>query len=184
MKIKTVKELMVPLSEYTTVSEDTTLYEAVKALEETQENFDQTRYRHRAILITDKNNHIVGKVSQLDMIKALEPKYRGIENKKSLSRFGYSQDFLQSIMDQHQLWQETVTDTCKKASKILVKTFMYTPTEGEYIKEGASMDAAVHQLIMGHHHSLLVTRGKEIVGILRLTDVFKETCDLIHECHT
>jgi hypothetical protein len=27
---------------------------------------------------------------------------------------------------------------------------------------------------MGHHQSLLVTRDKDIVGILRLTDVFNE----------
>ena len=28
--------------------------------------------------------------------------------------------------------------------------------------------------VMGRHQSLLVTRDEEIVGILRLTDVFKE----------
>ena len=33
-----IKELMVPLSEYATVKEDATLYEAVLALEEAQEN--------------------------------------------------------------------------------------------------------------------------------------------------
>ena len=38
MKSYTVKELMVPLSEYATVSEDATLYEAVLSLEEAQEN--------------------------------------------------------------------------------------------------------------------------------------------------
>jgi CBS-domain-containing membrane protein len=56
---------------------------------------------------------------------------------------------------------------------------MYTPTEGEFIKEDAHMREAVHLLVMGHHHSLLVTSGEDIVGILRLTDVFMAIFDLM-----
>jgi hypothetical protein len=73
-----MKDLMVPLSEYATVTEDATLYEAVLALEAAQENFEDkhTRYCHRAILILDKDGHVIGKLSQLDVLRALEPKYR------------------------------------------------------------------------------------------------------------
>ena len=46
MKSYSVKELMVPLSEYATVTENATLYDAVLALEEAQENFeDESTYR-------------------------------------------------------------------------------------------------------------------------------------------
>jgi len=37
-------------------------------------------------------------------------------------------------------------------------------------------------LVMGHHPSLLVTKGGEIVGILRLTDVFMEIFRLMKLC--
>ena len=37
-------------------------------------------------------------------------------------------------------------------------------------------------MIMGHHQSLLVTSGERIVGILRLSDVFKEVSDRIKAC--
>jgi CBS domain-containing protein len=60
---------------------------------------------------------------------------------------------------------------------------MYTLTEGEYVREDATLDEAIHQLVIGHHQSLLVTRGEEIVGILRLSDVFREICNMIKECH-
>ena len=50
---------------------------------------------------------------------------------------------------------------------------MYKPTEGEYIKVSATMNEAIHQLIIGKHHSLLVRNGSDIVGIVRLTDVFE-----------
>jgi len=73
MKSYTVKDLMVPLSEYATVSEDATLYDAVLSLERAQENFEDkhTRYRHRAILVLDKDDQVVGKLSQLDVLRSL-----------------------------------------------------------------------------------------------------------------
>ena len=51
MKTKTVSELMVPLSEYATVSEEATLYDAILALEKAQEEFNGFEYKHRAILV-------------------------------------------------------------------------------------------------------------------------------------
>ena len=62
-----VADLMVPIDEYATVSDDATLYEAVIALEKAQEELDrkQHHYLHRAILVYNKNNHICGKISQL-----------------------------------------------------------------------------------------------------------------------
>ena len=177
-----VKELMVPLAEYATVSEDATLYETVMALEKAQQEFDQTRYRHRAVLVYGKQKNIVGKVSQLDILKSLEPKYKQFDDSKSISRFGYSPKFLKSMLTQFSLWDKPLSDICKKASGLIVKDFMYTPTEGEIIEETATLDEAVHQLVMGHHQSLLVTGGGQIVGILRVTDVFKEVCNIIKTC--
>ena len=182
MKSHTVKEVMVPLAKYATVPETATMFEAVMALEKAQEEFDQTRYRHRAVLVYDKNKQIVGKVSQLDILKALEPKYEQIEDTKSISRLGYSRQFLKKMMDQFNLWNKPLDDICKKASSMKVKDFMYTPTEGEYIEESATLDQGIHQLIIGHHQSLLVTREKDIVGVLRVTDVFKEVCNIIKIC--
>jgi CBS domain-containing protein len=182
METLTVKDLMVPLSRYATVSEDATLGEAVKSLKMAQKEFDQTRDKHRAILITDKDNRIVGKLSQLDVIRALEPKYMKIDNPKSLSRFGFSQDYLKYTLKEHHLWENALDDICKKAAKLIVKHFMYSPTEGEFVEENASLNEAIHQLVMGRHQSLLVTRGNDIVGILRLTDVFREISNKISSC--
>ncbi len=172
MESTSVQEIMVPLSEYPTVGENATLYEAVLALESAQEAFDQERYRHRAILIQDQDNRVVGKLSQMDVIKALEPTYFELDQDHSLDRFGLSDDFLKSMREQHGLWDQPVADLCRAAGSRQVKEFMYTPTEGEYVPEDASLAEAVHRLVVGHHHSLLVTRGSEIVGVVRLTDVF------------
>ena len=176
---------MVPLEEYATVPDSATLYEAVLALEEAQEKFDHLPYKHRAILVYDSKDRIVGKLGQLDIIRALEPKYGDMGNIKSLSRFGLSRKFISSIMENNYLWEKPLTDICKKGGNLIVKEFMHKPGEGEYINEDASLEVACHQLVLGHHQSLLVTRGDKIIGILRLTDVFnaifqtmKTTCSL------
>lgn len=175
MKSKTVKEVMVPIDEYATVGEDATLIDAVMALEKAQLEFDQTRYRHRAILVLNKNNHIVGKISQHDVIKALEPHYQKIRSHEqdALDRFGLSDFFTKAAMKEYSFWDKPLQNLCEKAVGQKVKDFMYMPSQGEFVEENATMDEAIHRLVIGKHHSLLVTRGKEIVGVLRLVDVFE-----------
>ena len=185
METMLIKDLMVPLDEYATVPNSATLYDAVLALEEAQEKFDHLPYKHRAVLVYDSKDQIVGKLGQLDIIRALEPKYGEMGNIKSLSRFGLSRKFISSIMENNYLWEKPLTHICKKGADIKVKDFMHTPVEGEYVNEDASLEVACHQLVLGHHQSMLVTRGDKIIGILRLTDVFnaifqtmKTTCSL------
>ena len=169
MNSKIVKDLMVPLSEYATVSEDATVYEAIHTLERAQAEYDKSHYKHRAILVYDKANKIVGKVSQLDILRSLEPKYglMGKQNPMSqigLSRFGFSPKFMKDIVDQFNLWDAPIEDSCKAASKLTIKEIMYTPTEGEYVEDKASLAVAIHQLLMGHHQSLLVTNARKLSG--------------------
>jgi CBS domain-containing protein len=175
---------MVPLTEYATVSEDATLFEAVMSLERAQEEFEDkhTRYRHRAILVLDGQGNVVGKISQLDVLRALEPKYEDLIKGRGLQRYGFAKEFEKSILEDFQLFANPLDDICRKAGEQSVKKFMYTPTEGEYVEEKASLDVAIHQLIMGHHQSLLVTGGRKIVGILRLTDVFAAVFHKMKEC--
>ena len=73
-------------------------------------------------------------------------------------------------------------DICRRSANIKVKDIMYTPEEGEYVDEAASVDAAIHQLVSGRHQSLLVSRDADVVGILRLSDVFMEVCRAIKGC--
>ena len=59
---------------------------------------------------------------------------------------------------------------------------MVTPSEGEYISEESSLDEAIHMLVMGNHQSLLVKKGDEITGILRLVDLFHKVAETIKLC--
>jgi len=171
-----VKDIMIRLEEYACVYQEATLYEAVMALEEAQHKFNRSAYKHRAVLVHDENNKIVGKLSQLDVLRGLEPKYKDIGDFKHISRFGFSKSYLKAMVTDFGLWQKPMERIAQEAQRIKVKNIMYTPSEGEYVDENASLDEAIHQLVIGHHQSLLVTRAGQVVGILRLTDVFSQVC--------
>lgn len=185
MKTISAKDLMVPLSEYATVSQEGTLWDAVSALQKAQEELDTSRYKylHRAVLVYDENKRIVGKIGQLDVLEALEPKYGKIGIPRSVSGTGFSTDFIRSMLDKYSLLKQPLRDICTKAAKLKVKTFMHIPTEGEYVEESSSLDEAIHLLVIGRHQSLLVTnKQEEIVGILRLTDVFRYIWEEMRQC--
>ncbi|MEW6672917.1 MAG: CBS domain-containing protein [Thermodesulfobacteriota bacterium] len=177
-----VKDLMVPLADYATVSEDASLYDAVVALGKAQKAFNKDRDKHRAILVLDKNGYVIGKLSQMDVIKGLEPNYEKIGSLRDTSRFGFSPDFMRSLIKNYGLWDRPLRELCKKAAVKKVSEIMYRPTEGEYVNADDTLDQGIHQLIFGHHQSLLVMRRKQIVGILRLSDVFREICSMIESC--
>lgn len=172
METITVNKLMVPLSEYSTVSEDDTLYDAVQVLKKAQKNYEPGKHRHRAVLVHDGNNRVVGKLGQIEILKALEPKYAKIGDLNNLSRAGFSPDFLKDMMEKYALWDQPINIICDKASRVKVKDIMHTPAPGEFIEEGAALGEVIHNMLMGMHHSLLVTRKSEIVGIVRLVDIF------------
>ena len=50
MKVKKVKEVMIPLLEYATVNEEDTLETAVKTLLASHQTMDQSKYKHRVRL--------------------------------------------------------------------------------------------------------------------------------------
>ena len=176
IKTSTLEGIMVPLSEYATVSENASILDAINALEGAQKAFDPKRYRHRAVIVLDKANNVVGKLSQHDIIQALEPKFKETkEGKKgALDHLGFGRKFIESVSQQYTMWDRPLQNLYQKALEQKVKSFMYKPTEGEYINVSASMNETIHQLIVGRHHSLLVTKnGIDIVGVVRLTDVFE-----------
>jgi CBS domain-containing protein len=179
-----IAQLMVPLSEYATVSEGATLYDAVMALERAQEKYiyKHSEYRHRAILVLDQKCKVVGKISQIDVLRGLEPKYKEILEGKGFRGVGFSKKFLKSMLKDYVLFDSPLHDICRKASEQPVTRFMETPGEGEFIAETASLDEAIHQFVIGHHQSLLVTRGEDVIGIIRLTDVFSAVFHMMKEC--
>ncbi len=178
----TVKEIMVPLEQYATVHEDASLYEAVLAIEECGKG--KGPQDARAVLVVNSENQVVGKFNQLDIVRSLEPGYKKIvDSRPDAGRVGFSRRFLKLIASDYDLWSKPMDQICGKAANIHAKDIMHKPTnEGQYVDENASINQAIHQVVMGRHQSLLVTKEEKIIGILRLTDIFSEIANCMKAC--
>ena len=177
--METVKELMVPIEQYATVNQEMTIREAIESLEKAQERYQsqEVAYKHRALLVLNSENQVVGKLSHLDVVMSMEPKYRSQKGSEAIAHTaaaGLSPELLKSMMEWYSLWAESFDERCQKVLTMKVKDCMYTPRNDEYVQESDSLETAVHQLVMGRHQSLLVTKDRRIVGVLRLTDIFQQ----------
>ncbi|MEW5911614.1 MAG: CBS domain-containing protein [Thermodesulfobacteriota bacterium] len=179
-----VKDLMVPLAEYVTVPRNATVYQAVEALEQSWATKTKGGHRHRAVLVLDRKKNVVGKLSQHAIVRVLEPKYSEIGDLDRLTHFGLNVDFLQSMVERQELWTDPLKTLCTRAASLKVKDVMTIPGEEDYVKHDATLAHACHMLVMGHKLSLLVTKGKQVIGVLRLVDVFDKIRELIKTCAT
>src|SRR5210317_2350993 len=99
MRTITVRELMVPLEAYATVSKEATLREAILALETAQMTIDPSRHKHRAILVLDDSGNVVSKITMKNILVALEPNYGKLEGTGVLERSGFSPDLIRSMLE-------------------------------------------------------------------------------------
>ena len=184
MKTKQVQDLMVPISDYATIHEDATMEEALRALENENKRFGDAPYRHQSLVVVDSNRHAVGRLSQIDMMRALEPGYNQIGGSESwLGRSVLSKNVLITLREQFGLWEQPLEAMCDHLRKTTVKNHMQKPQEGEFVNNTETLNIAAHRIVMGHHHSLLVVQpDKEIVGILRSTDLFNALYDMLDAC--
>jgi CBS-domain-containing membrane protein len=182
MKEKVVSDLMRPISEYSTISTESNLFQAAQALDQAQKAFEQNPRVHKILLISDDEGGIVGKISQLDVLRVMEPKGKPVGASGLLSRFGISSGYLRPMFDQCKFWERPLIDICKQAGKLKVGRLIHAPLEGEFVEADASLVEAIHQLALEHHQSLLVTQHGKIVGVLRQSDIFKEVFETLATC--
>jgi CBS domain-containing protein len=168
-----VKDLMVPISEYATVVVGTSLIDAVRTLEQAQEAYTMSKYQHRAVLVLDESGRVVGKISQLRALKAIQPDFKSNAEIEQLKEFNFSNNYIAQLRDLYSSHGKIMSKhSLREASTKKVEEFMQTPSPGEYVSENCSLDTAIHRLVAGTHLSLLVTRNEKIVGVLRISDVF------------
>jgi len=172
MNAQTVKSLMVPLSEYASVPTTATLLETIRALERIQARDTSARYPHRAVLVYDDDGRIVGKVCQTGVIRVLEPDFTSRLGEDALTRFGISDEFLESTLDQSNFWKIPIRRLCRVAGALSASQVMDSLEEGDYVPADAPLQKALALMTSGCHNSLLVTENDDVVGILKLTDLF------------
>lgn len=162
-----VKDLMLPLERYTSVSEEATLEEVFLALESALQGrakTDPTQARDFAVLVLDEDRNVVGRLGVWDVLHGLDP------------QSGRRVDAL-AMVDGYEAWDQPLARleaiTQNRKAKDLVKAL----SKDEYIDEDASLNEALRRLVDNRLLSLVAMSGSETAGILRVVDVFQYVCD-------
>ena len=169
-----VKDLMVPISEYATIPEGSSLFKAVIALENAKQELSGAIYPHWMVLIMGKNKKVLGKLSQLDILRVLSPRDTYTDKIDEMGKFGFSSNFISKMREEYRLRTTSLENfyTHPKTMNMNVEDFMKTIGKSEFVDENTSLDTAAHMMFVKNRLSLLVTREDRFVGVLRLSDVF------------
>lgn len=167
----TIESLMIPVSEYVTVSADSTLQGVFQALDADGRD-KQGQHAHRDVLVIGADGAVLGKVTMFDIYLAMEPAYKSIVDSFSESSV-LTPDYLSKIFKDYNLWGESIGSLCKRAASRKVSDIMHEPVEAEYIGKDEHIDKALHRYIMGVHQPLLVRDDAgAVIGVLRYGDIF------------
>ncbi len=177
MKKLTVSDLMIPLDQYTVVGHDATLTEVITRMRAAQERFGRDRLPARAVLVQDTHGSIIGQIGHLDVLEALEPKYKLLGEIDMLSRGGISQDLSSSLMDNYQVLSDDIDEICAFAADRAAGEVMQPI--GNNIDATAGLTEAIHQVVLTHALRFIVLDRGKPAGVLRQTDLFETVAALM-----
>ena len=75
-----VKEIMIPILNYVTVQKENSLVEVLQSLELARKS--ENEHAHRDAIVVDANGVFIGKLTMIDIFRALEPNYEKVEQQQ------------------------------------------------------------------------------------------------------
>jgi hypothetical protein len=181
VKSITIREIMSETEDFPRISDQANFFDAVLAMDAAQEAFLAGKAKQRILLVEDAAGLVTGKITPMDVLRGLEPKYDKIEDQNIISRFGLSYA-VESMKEEFRLWQKPLADLCNKAIAMKVKDLQNSPTPDHTVNVGSSMDDALHRFALTRHDSLFVLDGGKVIGLLRFSDVYKAVSRTLKEC--
>lgn len=182
-----VADLMIAVDKFPVISQESTLREAILTLDKVENEFSSGKRPQRILLVVDGENRVVGKLTPKDVIRGLDPDYAKQlgEHAKIINE---SYKYLMRSGALHALQELASTpwdDLCVKSRDTKIRDFIPDPPPTQIVEPGDSLNKALHRFIIGKHHSLFVTDGKRLIGLLRFTDVYRVILSKIkYVCYT
>ena len=163
---RSVGEVMIPIEEYTTLDSGATVAEAIQALRRSFQAKSATdqimETGHRSIMIRDDHGRIIGILAILDLMEAIMPAYLKAPRPVTADSVRYSPLF----------WTGMFTAEVEElGSKTLDQVMSPAPASIE--AERSLMEAAYLMATM-QERRLAVTRGEDVVGVIREQELFFE----------
>ena len=168
MKEFFVKDLMIPITDYVTVKKTDTLVNVLQALEASRR---ADKHARRDAIVVDEDGTFLGKVTMIDIFRALEPNYKKMMSGNAAGTL--TSAFVMKAVKEFNLWMEPEADICQRGAAKSVAEVMHTPKSVEYLQEDDTLEKALNLYVMEVHQPLIVKNGATVTGVLRFGDMFE-----------
>jgi CheY-like chemotaxis protein len=163
---RTVFEVMIPISEYTTLGREHTVKEAVTELKRSYHSKVSTsrlmETGHRSILVLGEGPEVVGILSIKDLLETVMPGYLSAAKPSTADSIQYSPMF----------WSGMFTKTVQQIAGKKIRDIMSEAPPA--IDAGANLMEAAYLMIEKEARRLTVTKSGKVVGVIREQDLFFE----------
>jgi DNA-binding response OmpR family regulator len=168
---KRARDIMIPVGDYTTITEDKTVKEAIELLMKSFEGLIASNRvmetGHRSILVFDKNNKLTGILSIQDLIKAVRPAYLYAPKPSTADSIQYSPMF----------WSGLFTTQMKSLAHQKVGDVMSeSPPSAD---EATNLMELANLMFTQGIRRLAVTSQGKVVGVVREQELFFEMADIL-----
>jgi len=171
-KEKLVRDIMIPIEDYTTIHEDSTVQDAINKLIESFGSLTSTsrlmETGHRSLLIFDDAGNVTGILTIRDLMEKLLPSYLTAPKPSMADTIQYSIMF----------WSGLFTTQVHNIKKMSVKTLM--SPKPLTVKHDANLMEATYIMVSESKRRLAVVddTGK-IIGVVREQDIFFEIANIL-----
>ncbi|MCL6560992.1 MAG: CBS domain-containing protein [Firmicutes bacterium] len=160
---KRVKDIMIPVEDYSSVSVNNTVKEAIAILKKSFCNLETGEcHGHRSVLVFDDNHNLVGLLNFRALLLAIEPRFLKIDGGPSLFKEGF------------------FTERAREESEKKVKDIMQ-PIELITINADDAILKAVHLMLKHKLGTLPVIQDGMVTGMVRINEIFNELSKAIVE---
>ena len=169
---KSVFDVMVPIHEYTTVTGDMSVRDAINALKASFSTKMSTskimETGHRSVLVVDAHNRVKGVVAILDLLRMIMPGYLFAPKPSLADSIQYSPIFWKGMFS---------TEVKRIANRKIVDVMSPAPYS---IDKDASLMEATHMMVRYQVRRLVVLENGGVIGVVREQDLFFEMEELLN----
>lgn len=168
---KVARGIMIPLDEYTQIPVDSTVRDAIQALDKSMRHLLATDRLmdtgHRSVVVTNLDGSVAGLLSPLDLIDAIRPGYLSAPKPSMADSLQYSALF----------WTGLFTSRVKEIMNSPVRDFMSDSIP--IIDADANLMDVANTMVTLPARRMLVKSGNEEIGIVREQELFYEVAKII-----
>jgi len=158
------KDFLIPIDKYPHIGQDQTLQEAVEALQSMRWGVHENLLRFSELLVLNADNQVVGRLTVQDILAAMEPRLLKLDQ-DPIFKGGKIDSPNLAILWEQSFFKQCKTYNAKKVGEVM------SPI-ATVLKTSQHILVALHTMLHNNETHLPVLAGDEVIGVLRLEEVF------------